>query len=320
LSVKNLKTYFFTPQGVIKAVDGLDLDVNRGETVGLVGESGSGKSVTALSIMRLIRPPGKIMEGKIFFEDEDLLTKNEDYIARKIRGRKIAMCFQDPMTYLNPVMTVGEQIAEVIELHHEQSQKMTKSEIASIVIRTMELLGIHDAKERFHSYPHQLSGGMKQRILLAIALACNPELLIADEPTTSVDVITQAQILNLIKELIGKLKISVLFITHDLGIVAYLADKVAIMYSGKIMEYAEVNTIFRSLCNPYTSALLASVPKLGKKQKLEVIEGAVPSPINPPPGCRFHPRCPYAMEKCKVNEPELIALSKTHFVRCFLME
>ena len=313
LEVDGLRTYFFTSQGVVKAVDGIGFKVGSGEVVGLVGESGSGKSVTALSIMRLVpSPPGRTTAGKVLFRGNDLLQLSEEQM-RDIRGGKIAMSFQDPMTYLNPVIRVGEQVAETILLH----QDVDKTDAMKRAVELMELVQISSAKERAMDYPHQFSGGMRQRILLAMAISCNPDLLIADEPTTALDVIIQGEILELLKELREKVGSSLLLISHDLGVVGELADKVAIMYAGNIVEFADANTIFEDPRHPYTIGLLESVPTLeGAKKRLKSIEGAVPSLINPPEGCRFHPRCARAMEHCALKEPSIIRLEDGHFVMC----
>jgi len=313
LEVDGLKTYFFTSQGVVKAVDGIGFKVGSGEVVGLVGESGSGKSVTALSIMRLVpSPPGRTTAGKVLFRGNDLLQLSEEQM-RDIRGGKIAMSFQDPMTYLNPVIRVGEQVAETILLH----QDVDKTDAMKRAIELMELVQIPSANERAMDYPHQFSGGMRQRILLAMAISCNPDLLIADEPTTALDVIIQGEILELLKELKKKVGSSLLLISHDLGVVGELADKVAIMYAGNIVEFADANTIFEDPRHPYTIGLLDSVPTLeGAKKRLKSIEGAVPSLINPPEGCRFHPRCARAKEHCALKEPSITRLEDGHFVMC----
>lgn len=314
LRVKGLKTYFPTLSGIVKAVDGVEFTIQKEKIVGLVGESGSGKSVTALSIMRLIRPPGKIVDGEVLFEGSNLLEKNE-YEMRSIRGGKIAMCFQDPMTYLNPVMKVVDQIAEPLILH----QNLTPSEAAKKAVEMISLVGIPHSSERAQDYPHQLSGGMRQRILLAIALSCNPKLLIADEPTTSLDVIVQGQMLKLIKELQRRLKNSLLFITHDMGIIAHLCDRVAVMYAGKILEYADMEIIFEKPLHPYTQALIRSIPRIGMR-RFQVIKGMVPNPLDLPTGCRFHPRCPYAKSICREEEPELIDIGDNHFLSCYLKD
>ena len=312
LSIRNLKTYFYTSLGIVKAVDGLNLDINKGEILGLVGESGSGKSVTALSIMRLIPdPPGKIIDGEIIFKGQNLLSKADEEM-KKIRGQNIAMSFQDPMTYLNPVLNVSDQIAEAILLH----QNMTKVEALDKAIETMGMVNIPDALHRFRSYPFEFSGGMRQRLLLAIALSCKPDLLIADEPTTALDVITQAKILELLRNLKRRIGSSILLITHDLGIIAQMADRVAIMYSGQIQEMANLTTIYDNPSHPYTIGLLNSIPSMVNKTRLISIKGEIPDPINPPKGCRFHPRCPYATKICLTEEPKYTKIDKGHYVKC----
>jgi len=314
LSVNGLKTQFPTLLGVVRAVDGIELDVEVGETVGLVGESGSGKTVTALSIMKLVPPPGRIVEGRILFNGANILELSEAEM-RRVRGEKIAMCFQDPMTYLNPVMRVGEQIAENITLH----EKLERQQALGKAIEMMDLVGIPHASERCQDYPHQLSGGMRQRILLAMAISCRPKLLIADEPTTSVDVIIQAQILKMLMELKRKLDTSVLLITHNLGIVAQLCDKIAVMYAGNIVEYAGTAALFDAPKHPYTETLLGSIPRLDLDTKsLKIMRGSVPDLINPPSGCTFHPRCPYAKETCSKQTPGLEAIEKGRLVKCLL--
>jgi oligopeptide/dipeptide ABC transporter ATP-binding protein len=318
LSIENLKTYFSTSHGLIKAVDDISLEIRKGESVGLVGESGSGKSVTALSIMRLIpSPPGEIVDGKILFNGDDLVQKKLKEM-QTIRGSKIAMCFQDPMTFLNPVITVGEQIAESIILH----KKVTKNEAIKKAIEAMELVQIPSASSRAYDYPHNLSGGMRQRVLIASAISCEPELLIADEPTTALDVITQADILDLIIDLRKKISSSILLITHDLGIVAQICDYIYVMYNGKILESGPVKELFRKPLHPYTAGLLNSLPKLhGKvRKKLKNIPGMIPNPINPPKGCRFHPRCEFTQDICKVNEPRLLDCGGRRSVACHFVD
>jgi len=320
LKIRGLKTYFFLDEGMVKAVDGVDLDIRKGEILGLVGETGSGKSVTALSIIRLIQsPPGKIVEGKVIFEGEDLLKKSREEM-RKIRGAKISMIFQDPHTSLDPVFTIGSQIAEPIELHQVEEQHLMRAEdVPKKVVEMLKLVRTPDAEHRVGEYPHQFSGGMKQRAMIAMMISCNPSLLIADEPTTALDVTIQAQILDLMRDLRRKLNTSVLLITHNLGVVAEMCDRVAVMYAGNIVEQAEIKTLFKSPKHPYTKALLAAVPKVGsKKRKLETIPGMVPSLITPPPGCKFHPRCPYVMDICKKKFPQMIEIGKGNSVRCYL--
>jgi oligopeptide/dipeptide ABC transporter ATP-binding protein len=313
VEVKNLKTYFFTDDGVVPAVDGVDFSIKKGETLGIVGESGCGKSVTSLSLLRLVpNPPGKIVDGEMYFKGENLLEKSESEM-RKIRGNDISMIFQEPMTSLNPVFTVGEQISEAIELH----QGLNKRDALAKAVEMLKLVGIPSAEQRVHEYPHQMSGGMRQRVMIAMALSCNPALLIADEPTTALDVTIQAQILELMKDLKERLGTAIMLITHDLGVVAEMAENVLVMYAGKVVEYADVKTIFKNPKHPYTVGLLGSIPRLDQpKEKLYVIEGVVPNPFNMPSGCRFHPRCPEASEICKTKEPELLHIDGQQ-VRCW---
>jgi len=316
LDVKGLKTHFFTSYGTVKAIDGIDFHINKGETVGLVGESGCGKSVTGLSIMRLVSdPPGKIIEGQILYEGSDLLKLSENEI-RKIRGSKIAISFQDPMTYLNPVKRVGDQVAEAISLH----QVVTKKEALEKAVETMELVGIPSAAERSRDYPHQFSGGMRQRIMIAMAICCGPDLLIADEPTTNLDVIVQDQILEMMEDLKKKIGASILLITHDLGVVAEVSNRVIVMYAGNIMEVSDVSSIFLDPLHPYTQGLLESIPRLNiGKERLKSIKGVVPNLIDPLPGCKFHPRCDKAMDICNKKRPEL-AITGDRYVSCHLYE
>jgi len=316
LEVKNLKTYFYMDEGTARAVDGMDFVVHRGETLGMIGESGCGKSVSALSILRLISsPPGKIVEGEILFEGEDLLKKSPTEM-RKIRGNEISMVFQEPMTSLNPVYTVGNQIVESIVLH----QKLDKGEARKKAIRMLDLVGIPSPEKRIDEYPHQLSGGMRQRAMIAMALSCEPKLLIADEPTTALDVTIQAQILDLIKNIKEAIGMSVMVITHDLGVIAEISDNVVVAYAGKAVEYADVDTIFKDPKHPYTQALYHSIPRLtdSKRRRLEVISGTVPNPLEYPSGCRFHPRCRFVESFCVQEEPEWVKISATHKVRCFM--
>jgi len=313
LEINGLKTYFYTEDGVVPAVDGVDFEVRKGETLGIVGESGCGKSVTSLSIMRLIpSPPGKIVEGEIMFKGKNLVSLPEEEM-RKIRGNDISMIFQEPMTSLNPVYTIGDQISEVLILH----QHMNKEEALKKSVEMLALVGIPLPEQRVHEYPHQLSGGMRQRVMIAMALACNPQLLIADEPTTALDVTIQAQILELMKDLKDKLGTAIMLITHDLGVIAEVAQNVLVMYAGKAVEYADVYSIFKDPKHPYTEGLLKSIPKLNEtRDKLDVIEGIVPNPYEMPEGCRFHPRCKYAREICRCREPELVEYDG-YKVRCF---
>ncbi len=313
LEVKNLQTYFFTDDGVSKAVDDVSYTVDPKETLGVVGESGCGKSVTALSIMRLIPdPPGKTVGGQILFEGRDLLKISEEEM-RSIRGNKIGMIFQEPMTSLNPVFTVGNQIEESILLH----EKVSKEEAKNRAIEMLKKVGIPAPEQRYKEYPHQLSGGMRQRIMIAMALACNPSILIADEPTTALDVTVQAQILELIKSLQESLGMGVILITHDLGVIAETADKVAVMYASHIVEYSIADEIYYNPLHPYTVGLLGSIPKLNiESDRLMTIEGTVPVPTNYPPGCNYAARCPYATPLCISDEPLLIEHETGHWAAC----
>jgi len=315
LDVIGLKTYFYTEEGIVQAVDGVDFNMTEQETVGLVGETGSGKSVTAFSIMRLIQsPPGRILEGKALFCGEDLLAKNEEDM-RMIRGAKISMIFQDPMSSLNPVLNVGFQIAEAIELHQKLSHKEAYEKTLEIINR----VGIPTPESVAKRYPHELSGGMRQRIMIAMALSCNPALLIADEPTTNLDVTIQAQILELMKKLKEEFHTSILLITHDLGIIAEMCDRVNIMYGGVIVETSAVLDLFENPLHPYSQGLLSAIPRFDmKKEELAVIPGVVPDLIHPPSGCRFHPRCPHAMPVCKERKPQLLQMNSKQAVACFL--
>jgi oligopeptide/dipeptide ABC transporter ATP-binding protein len=316
LDIRNLRTYFYTEDGVVPAVDGVNLYVNRGETLGVVGESGCGKSQTSLSVMRLIpMPPGKIMEGsEILFEGQDLLKKSESEM-RKIRGNDISMIFQEPMTSLNPVYTIGDQIAEAIQLH----QGLNHREAINKAIDMLRLVGIPLPDRRVKEYPHQLSGGMRQRVMIAMALSCNPKLLVADEPTTALDVTIQAQILELMKRLKKELGMAIMLITHDLGVVAEMAERVVVMYAGKVVEEGDVVSIFKNPIHPYTEGLLKSIPRMDAEAgKLHVIEGVVPNPLHMPEGCRFNPRCPYAIDKCRETQPPLEQIAPGRWVACFL--
>jgi len=314
LSINDLKTYFFTAEGVVKAVDRVHLEINKEEVLGLVGESGCGKSTVALSILRLIRPPGKIVGGEIWFEGEDLLRKSEGEM-RAIRGGKISMVFQNPTSSMNPVYTVGSQIAEAIKLH----QKVQKRQIKEKVVEILHKVGIPDPSKRMEDYPHEYSGGMCQRAMTAMALSCNPKLLIADEPTTNLDVTIQAQILDLMREMRKDFGASILLIGHNLGVIDELCDKVAVMYAGKVVEYSTMTTIFEEPKHPYTQALLESIPRLDvEKERLRIIPGTVPRLINPPTGCRFHPRCEYVMAVCSEQEPTPVEIGQGHTVACFL--
>ncbi len=313
LDVKNLCTYFYTDEGTVYALDDVSFTVDKGETLGIVGESGSGKSVTALSIMRLIQsPPGKIVNGEILFEGENLLLKDK-HEMRKVRGNDIAMIFQEPMTSLNPVFTVGNQIMESIRLH----QGLNKKDAKERAIEMLKLVNMPEPEKRISQYPHELSGGMRQRVMIAMALSCNPKLLICDEPTTALDVTVQAQILELINELKRKLNTSVMMITHDLGVIAEVSDNVMVMYAGKMMEYSNVKDIFSKPLHPYTSALLDSIPVIGSdKERLHVIKGMVPSLSRRPEGCLFNPRCKYAKDICKKERPEPVDIDGRK-VRCW---
>jgi len=316
LEVKNLKTYFYTEDNIVPAVDGVSFSINKGETLGIVGESGSGKSVTAFSVLRLLpEPPAKIVGGEIFFKGENLLLKTEEQM-RKIRGNRISMIFQEPMTSLNPVYTVGQQISEAIQLH----QKVSKKEAMKKAVEMLKLVKIPLPEKRIAEYPHQLSGGMRQRVMIAMALSCMPELLIADEPTTALDVTIQAQILTLIKELKQRLGTAVVLITHDLGVVAEVAENVMVMYCGRILEYADVRTIFDKPKHPYTVGLLNSIPKLtGPKKKLQAIQGVIPAINEITQGCRFKTRCNCKKEICNNEEPKLVQV-KDSLVRCWNYE
>jgi oligopeptide/dipeptide ABC transporter ATP-binding protein len=320
LEVAGLKTYFPTRAGVVKSVDDVSFYIGEGELLGLVGESGCGKSITALSIMRLIAEPGKIVGGSIKFKDEELTTASAERL-REIRGNDIAMIFQDPMTSLNPVFTVGEQIAEALRLH----RKLNKHDAWKTAIEAMKEVSIPSPETRANDYPHQLSGGLRQRVMIAMALACDPELLIADEPTTALDVTIQAQILELLDGLRRSRKLAVLLITHDLGVVAEVADRVCVMYTGRVIEQSGVDEIFERPKHPYTQGLLRSVPKLtdpetAKASRLETIEGTVPNPTNLPEGCHFAPRCPFRMERCTRGDIPLYQLDNNVRVRCVLYD
>ncbi|MFO7942669.1 MAG: ABC transporter ATP-binding protein [Bacillota bacterium] len=317
VNVENLSTYFYTEDGEVPAVDGVSFHIDRGETLGVVGESGCGKSVTSLSIMRLIPdPPGKILKGSsITFEDEELLTKS-DSAMRKIRGNDISMIFQEPMTSLNPVYTVGDQIMEAIELHQGLSEKEARQQ----AIEMLTLVGIPSPEQRIDEYPHQMSGGMRQRVMIAMALSCNPKLLIADEPTTALDVTIQAQILELMKSLKEELGMAIMLITHDLGVIAEMAERVVVMYAGKIVEEGDVFDVFGDPMHPYTEGLINSIPRLDapKSDRLHVIEGVVPNPLAMPQGCYFNPRCPYAMDICLEEQPDLVQIEDDRQVACWL--
>ena len=320
LEVNNLKTYFYTEDGVVKAVDGVDFTVGRGEVLGLVGESGCGKSVTSLSIMRLIGIPGKVVEGEIMFEGRDLLKLSEAEMVH-MRGNRISMVFQQPQSSLNPVFKVADQVGEVLQIH----QNMGKEESWNRAVELLRLVGIPDPESKAHSFPHEMSGGQAQRVMIAMALALNPQLLIADEPTTALDVTIQAQILDLLRDLRERMDTAVILITHDLGVISEMADRVAVMYAGRIVEQTDVRTLFREPMHPYTQGLMASIPVLGTvKDKLDVIPGSVPNLVNLPPGCQFAPRCrsrmQYQLKICTEIEPELQPVGTGHIARCWLYQ
>ncbi len=320
LEVKGLKTYFYTEDGIVRAVDGVSFEVYPGEVLGLVGESGCGKSVTSLSIMRLISKPGKIDEGQILLDGESLLDLPEEEMT-KVRGNRISMIFQQPQTALNPVFKVGDQLAEVLNVH----QDLGKEKGWKRAVELLKMVGVPDPERRADAYPHELSGGMAQRVMIAMALACVPELLIADEPTTALDVTIQAQILDLMRDLRREMGTSVILITHDLGVVAEMAERVAVMYAGEIVEQTDVNTLFDQPLHPYTQGLIGSIPVLGEiKERLDVIPGSVPNLVNLPPGCRFAPRCQarfkYGLKICAEVKPELEEVKQGHLVRCWLYQ
>jgi len=321
IQLKNLTTHFFTPEGVVKAVERVSFGIDKGRTLGVLGESGCGKSVTALSIMRLIPdPPGKILEGEIEFEGSDLLRLSPAAM-RQVRGKDIAMIFQEPMTSLNPVYTIGDQIAETYVTH----QGMNKAEAFQGAAEMLHLVGIPAPERRVHEYPHQLSGGMRQRAMIAMAMACRPKLLIADEPTTALDVTIQAQILDLMLGLQEEVGMAIMIITHDLGVIAEVSDEVVVMYAGQVVEYTSIETIFLQPRHPYTLGLMTSIPQLGRKfkkgkERLKEIPGLVPNLIRLPPGCLFQPRCPMAIETCTKERPPLFSLDEGHGVRCWLVE
>ena len=317
LTITNLKTHFNTEEGIVKAVDNVNLKIFNGEVVGLVGESGCGKSTIALSLLRLVPKPGKIVDGEIIFKGKNLLELDEEDF-RLLRGGDISIIWQDPMSSLNPVFTIGDQIAEVIELHQNIEDK---EEISAKVNDILEKVGISDSERRSSQYPHEFSGGMRQRVMIAIALSCSPKLLIADEPTTSLDVTIQAQILDLMRGLKREFDTSILLITHNLGVVAEIADKIAVMYAGRIVEYGDIVSVFKQTFHPYTRALLNSIPRIDIDQKqLESIPGMVPNLIEPPTGCTFHPRCEYAMDICSVEYPEWREIESEHYTSCHLLK
>jgi peptide/nickel transport system ATP-binding protein/oligopeptide transport system ATP-binding protein len=322
LKIIDLQTHFRTPEGIVKAVDGVSLEIPRGKTIGVLGESGCGKSVTALSVMRLIPdPPGKIRNGSILLDGTDLLKIGMDEM-RAIRGNQISMIFQEPMTSLNPVYTIGDQIAEMYITH----QQMDRGDALDQSIEMLRLVGIPAPENRIHEYPHQLSGGMRQRAMIAMAMTCRPKLLIADEPTTALDVTIQAQILDLMLALQDELGMAIMMITHDLGVIAEVSDQVVVMYAGEVVEYSPIDTLFVESRHPYTTGLMKSIPKLGSKfekggkQPLQEIPGTVPNLIRLPPGCLFAPRCSHVMDRCRRQRPPLLVLDATHGARCWLVE
>lgn len=315
LEVKNLQTYFYSSEGVAKAVDGVSFTLQKGETLGIVGESGCGKSMTSLSLLRLVpSPPGKIINGEILLNNTDILKLSDEEL-RKIRGNKISMIFQEPMTSLNPVLSVGEQIAESIRLH----QGLSRKEAWQKAVDMIRLVGIPAPEKRAKQEPYQLSGGMRQRIMIAMALACTPDVLIADEPTTALDVTIQAQIIDIIQNLQKQLGMSILFITHDLGVVAEVCDKIAVMYAGQVVEEGTTDSLFEKPLHPYTHGLIQSLPKLYEDQEeLSTIQGTVPSPYHYPSGCRYAERCPFATELCREKQPELLTIEPEKKVRCWM--
>lgn len=317
LEVKDLRTYFFTAYGTVKAVDGINLHLDEGETLGIVGESGCGKSMTGLSILRLVpKPPGKIVGGEIFFQRHNLLTLSEKDM-RRVRGNKISMIFQEPMTSLNPVFTIGSQIGEAIRLH----QGLKKGEAIEKTIEVLRQVGIPQPQERISHYPHQMSGGMRQRVMIAMAISCSPRLLIADEPTTALDVTIQAQILDLLRELRHKLTMALMLVSHDLGVIAEMADRIAVMYAGSVVEYTEASNLFQHPRNPYTRGLLQSLPYHQKpRSRFRVIPGQTPNPLKLPAGCTFHPRCYMALDLCRAVEPELREVVPGHWSKCHRAE
>jgi len=311
LEVTDLRTYFFTEAGVVKAVDGISVSVEEGKTIGLVGESGSGKSVTAQSVLRIIPRPGRIVGGTIKFDGENLLEKSESEM-RKMRGAKMAVVFQDPTTSLNPIYTVRKQLADILLLHKD----LSKDQANKTALGLLEKVGIPEPESRLNAYPHELSGGMKQRIAIARALSCEPKLLFADEPTTNLDVTIQAQVLDLLKQLQKEYGMTMVMITHDMGIVADMTERVTVLYAGKVMEEADTATLFTEPKHPYTEALLKAVPSVAQTRALEVIPGNIPNLIEPPSGCVFHPRCKYAKDICMKQEPKWEKVADGHYVAC----
>lgn len=316
LKINDVRTQFFTKKGKVTAVDGVTMEIPKNKVVGLVGESGCGKSMTAMSVMGLVQSPGKVVSGTIEFNGENLLSISKEKL-RNIRGNKISMIFQEPMTALNPVYTVGKQVKEALTLH----RKTNSGDAKKAVIDMFERVGIPEAEKRYYSYPHQLSGGLRQRVMIGMAMICSPRLLIADEPTTALDVTIEAQILHLMRELKKKNDTSIMIITHNLGVIAEICDHVYVMYAGKIMESADIYELFDNSGHPYTDGLMRSIPKItSEKKRLYTIGGMVPNLLNLPAGCRFSPRCEHSMPRCFETEPELYEISKNHYVRCFLHE
>ena len=316
LNINNLKTHFFTKKGIVPAVDGVSIEIHDGQIVGLVGESGCGKSVTALSVMGLVQRPGKVVAGSVEFNDINLLDISKKDM-RNIRGNKISMIFQEPMTSLNPVYTVGRQVSEAITIH----ENISKAEAKKRVIEIFKSVGIPEAEKRYNAYPHQLSGGLRQRVMIGMAMICSPDLLIADEPTTALDVTIDAQILYLMRKLRNENNTSIMMITHNLGVVAELCDYVYVMYAGQVVEQADINELFDKTYHPYTDGLMKSIPKINaNKTRLYNIKGVVPNLLKLPEGCRFSPRCEKATERCFTKQPELYKLPNSHKVRCFLYE
>ncbi|HKZ93589.1 MAG TPA: ABC transporter ATP-binding protein [Candidatus Bathyarchaeia archaeon] len=312
LNIDGLKTHFFTEAGIVQAVDGISFSLKRGESLGLVGESGSGKTVTALSVLRIVPKPGRIVGGTIEFNGENLLKKTEDTM-RKLRGGDIAIIFQDPSSSLNPVYTVETQLSDVIRAH----QDLAEQDVNDKAVELLKLVGLPEPETRMQEYPHQFSGGMKQRVAIARALACEPKLLFADEPTTNLDVTIQAQVLRLLNDLKSRLGMSLVMITHDMGIIAELTARTVVLYAGRVCEIARTPDLFVEPRHPYTAALLAAVPRLDMRKMLRVIPGNIPNLIDPPTGCRFHPRCEYAVEACKEEQPVLEQVGPEHFVACY---
>ncbi len=312
LTVEGLKTYFYTEAGVVKAIDGVSFHVKNGESLGVVGESGSGKTVMSLSMLRIIPKPGKIAEGKIIYKGEDLMNKSEEEM-RSLRGKDLAIIFQDPNSSLNPVYTIETQLRDVLLAH----QKLSKEECRKQIIELLRLVGLPDPEKRMQEYPHQFSGGMKQRVAIARALALQPKLLFADEPTTALDVTIQAQVLDLLEDLKKRMGMTLVMITHDMGIIAKITSRVMVLYAGRVCEIATTEELFEAPRHPYTEALLAAVPRLDIRKELEVIPGNIPNLIEPPTGCRFHPRCNYMTEKCKTDLPVKEEISPGHFVYCW---